>query len=260
MSSLKRIFFDRHQLKDQQRLSITGDMHHHLFHVCRLKPGDQLILVDEQYQETIGRVLTSDARQAWVQVHTELALPSPRSKPSCDVYLYLAVLKAPAMEWAIQKSVELGVHTIAPLLFKRTIVHWKGQRAAEKSASKGQRWQAIADSAARQAGLVRCPQVLPPMDFRDAAASWSAASQPHPVPRFFCNEHEREATLKRYNADLKHARCVWVLTGPEGGLTQMETDLLRKSHWKSVLLGVCTLRAETAPLVALAQLQFMGLT
>ncbi len=128
MSSLKRIFFERRQLEEQQRLRITGDMYHHLFRVCRLQPGDQLILVDEQYQESVGQVLTLDSQQAWVEVHTELALPSPRSKPTCDVHLYLAVLKAHAMELAIQKSVELSVHTIIPVLFQRSVVKLQGEK------------------------------------------------------------------------------------------------------------------------------------
>ena len=132
MSSLKRIFFERRQLQEQKRLCIVGDMYHHLFRVCRLKPGDQLIMVDEQYQESVGRVLTLESERAWVEVHTDLALPSPRSKPTCDVHLYLAVLKATGMELAIQKSVELGVHTIVPVFFQRSVVRLKGDAAADK--------------------------------------------------------------------------------------------------------------------------------
>jgi 16S rRNA (uracil1498-N3)-methyltransferase len=149
------------------------------------------------------------------------------------------------MDWAIQKACELGVTTITPMAFSRSVVKFDSETAQKKQ----NRWQSLAKEAAQQAKLFQVPQISQPASLMQ----WGGGEAPEGI-KIFCNEHEREISLKNVEPELINACTINIITGPEGGFTQMESDDLKQRGWHSVSLGRTTVRAETAPLVALAQI------
>ena len=105
---------------------------------------------------------------------------------------------------------------------------------------------------------MRCPVIKQPIQFRQIEAPWYQVSDQDATLKFFCSEHEAETSLKAYSTQIEQARQLWVLTGPEGGLAQEESHILATAGWHSVTFGPTIVRAETAPLVALAQIQVLA--
>jgi 16S rRNA (uracil1498-N3)-methyltransferase len=142
------------------------------------------------------------------------------------------------MDWLVEKATELGVASLQPLLAERSVLRLAGERAQKKQAH----WQGIAVAACEQCGRNRVPVVhavesLTAWLARQAQAglllSLRGGSQPIAVAA---------------------AADVTLLSGPEGGLAPSEEDAALARGWQAVHLGERVLRAETAPLAALALL------
>lgn len=172
---------------------------------------------------------------------------STRSE-TLPVTLELAALKGDAMEWAIEKAVELGAARVAPLITAHTVVQMdrKGPEAFRE------RWQKIADQALKQCGrLSRMEILLPePLDQAMSRRANSAAQ-----PRVWCDESSRGETpeLLRWLAlpEQNSLQELRILIGPEGGWSEKERGLLQSSGAR-VSLGPLVLRAETAAIAALS--------
>jgi 16S rRNA (uracil1498-N3)-methyltransferase len=146
-------------------------------------------------------------------------------------------------EWAaevaaIEKATELGVSGIQPLVCARSVLKLDGDRAAKKVVH----WQGVAIAAAEQSARTRVPRVAPVCHYaawqpEDTATRWLL--DPRATTRF---------VPAASGAD------VLVLSGPEGGFTGDEETRARSLGFASVSLGARTLRADTAPLAALAAL------
>ena len=207
------------------------------------------MLVDEAYNEYQGSVTVLTPDYGVISIQGDIALASNEARPvSVPIHLGLALLKGPAMDLAIQKACELGVTTITPLSFTRSVVKLDAAAAAQKQ----KRWQKLAQEAAQQAKLLYVPQMAPLLSL----GQFGAGVEAH-VLQIFCNEHEQERSLKHMAADIAEAAAIYLITGPEGGFTLDESNFLKQVAWHSVSLGPTTLRAETAPLVALAQLRVL---
>jgi 16S rRNA (uracil1498-N3)-methyltransferase len=139
----------------------------------------------------------------------------------------------------VEKATELGVASIQPLVAERSVLRLAGERAQKKQAH----WQAIAIAACEQCGRNRVPVVhaVQPL------ANWLGAQ---PRPGFVLSLRAGTQPL----ASLAGAAEVTLLSGPEGGLAPAEEDAALAKAWTPVHLGPRVLRAETAPLAALALL------
>ena len=244
---MKRILCSRLPVRGQP---ILLDEHeaHHLTRVFRLEDGSRVEALDGK-----GHARVTTLRKRGGQVFLEAtegeaihadALPSAQTVP---ITLELAVLKGDAMEWAIEKAVELGVTTLCPLLTDHTVVQVK---------SKGPevfqgRWQKIADQALKQCGRLQALEVLPPV----ALDEWLPRSHvSETAPRLWFEESSRERTpLLNTWLDASQAQSFSLLIGPEGGWSAQEKELLeRTAHTHAVSLGPLVLRAESAALTAAA--------
>jgi 16S rRNA (uracil1498-N3)-methyltransferase len=147
------------------------------------------------------------------------------------------------MDWLVEKATELGVASIQPLLAERSVLRLAGERAQKKQAH----WQGVAIAACEQCGRNRVPVVHPVQPL----ATWLAGqAQPGLVLSL------RPGT--RPLAALAHGAAVTLLSGPEGGLSPGEENEALLRGWMPVQLGPRVLRAETAPLAALAVLTLAG--
>lgn len=223
-----------------------------------LQPTDTHITIDGQdakhiacsLRMTVGETLTVCNGAGWdfdceitditpdTVTLTVNAVTKNDSEPACEITLYQGYPKADKMEWIIQKSIELGVCRIVPVVTSRSIA--KPQDKADK---KTARWQKIADSAAEQSGRGILPTVEPPISF--AAAATRMANE-NTVVFFECGGEPLRTLL----ADKPSALSVFI--GPEGGIAPAELETLVKGGAKVASLGKRILRCETAPIAAAA--------
>ena len=146
------------------------------------------------------------------------------------------------MDWLVEKATELGAASIQPLMAERSVLRLDGERAQKKRAH----WQGIAIAACEQCGRNRVPEIHAVMDM----ARWLAMPQGQEL-RLVLSLSSAARPLMQAAAGVAP---LLVLSGPEGGLTAQEEQAALASGFQPVSLGARVLRAETAPLAALAAL------
>lgn len=221
------------------RLALPAGTARHV-QVLRMQPGDALTLFDGrggEYDATIEHMGRSEVRVA-VGAHHAVECEAPVA-----VHLALAMPANERMDWLVEKATELGAASVQPLVAERSVLRLSGERAQKKQAH----WQAVAIAACEQCGRNRVPVVhaVQPL------AGW-LASQPQAGLVLSLREGSRAL------AALAPAAEVTLLSGPEGGLSPAEEDAAFARGWQPVNLGPRVLRAETAPLAALALLTLAG--
>ena len=223
------------------RVTLTGSDISHIRTVLRLKVGafiqviggsDKLLtvrLVEVKAKEIQGEVISSE----------KFDVESPLS-----VHLGLALTKGNKFDATLRKSVELGACSITPLTTERCVVK------THQVGIKIERWKKIALESSKQCGRIQVPLVANGIETLE----------------IFCrNSGDRDLKLVFWEMeggkslqDLKLSRIprsVTVLIGPEGGFSSAEIEKTREYGFQTVSLGPRILRAETAPIVALALLQ-----
>ena len=210
--------------------------------VRRVQPGDTLSLFDGQGSDWPATVL----RMGRSDVTVRLAQPLPvHHELSLAVTLALGMPANERMDALVEKATEMGVACIQPLHCERSVLRLAGERAERKRAH----WQAIAQAACEQSGRARVPQVALVKSLHD----WLAASANVPAQRLMLSLDSAAPPLRDMPAPAA-AFHVHVLSGPEGGLTPAEQASAIAAGFKPASLGPRVLRADTAPLAALAWL------
>ena len=224
-----------------QSITLTGENAQHA-KVLRLKAGEQVLLCDGQGIEALCIVEEMDARQLTVAVQSRR---ESTTEASVRVSVYMAFPKADKLEHVIQKATELGAYEIVAFPSARCI-----SKPDEKSlAKKVERWQKIAASAAEQSGRGRIPQVLTLPSYKAALERAACADK-----ALLFYENERATTLKMALAG--EYTTVSLLTGPEGGLEEVEVRQALDAGLSVCTLGSRILRCETAPLCALSAVMY----
>lgn len=209
--------------------------------VRRLQPGDAITLFDGQGGQWQARVRHMGRRDVRVELGERVTLDREADRP---VHLAVAVMASERMDWLLEKATELGMHSLTPILSERGNTRLEGVRAEKKR----QRWQAVAIAACEQCGRNRLPQIHAPIrlpDFLAQAQSghkWLLSLQAGAMP------------MRQELASLGAQDAVTLLSGPEGGLSPEEEAQALAAGYQPLSLGPRTLRAETAPLAALAAL------
>ncbi|MGQ7246281.1 16S rRNA (uracil(1498)-N(3))-methyltransferase [Halomonas sp. V046] len=209
----------------------------HVGRVLRLKVGDALTLFDGQGCEAAAELVEVERKQVMARV---IEVRAGRAESTLAVHLGQAISKGDRMDYAIQKSVELGVAAITPLYTEHGDVRLKGEREAKKLAH----WQAVAVSACEQCGRASVPVVHAPMVLGD----WLAARE---EPLRLVLHPGTPGILER----VESVTAASVLIGPEGGLSPREIEGAEAAGFAALTLGPRILRTETAPVVALTLLQ-----
>lgn len=240
---MPRFFIDPALIRGD-RVTIGGSEAHHMNHVLRLGPGDIITLLDGRGNLFQGRIETIRDGQVQCQLlHREPA----GAEPPLDVVLVQGLAKGERMDLVIQKGTELGVRSFIPVQCNRSVVRLD----AKKGAVRRERWQRIAQGAAKQCGRGLVPEVMAPV-------AWSAALDLIP-PRGLVLlpwEEEINRTLKAELQARKKPEVVWIIIGPEGGLEKHEVDQARERGAIPVTLGPRILRTETAGLAAVTMLLY----
>ena len=230
---MPRIFCDL-TLGPGAQFALSPEAAQHVSKALRLKAGDAITVFDGrggEYDATLTRI-DRDRVDVKVGAWREAARES-----RVAAGLVQGLPEADKMDWIIQKAVELGVAWVQPLQCERSVVRLSGDRAARREAH----WRRVAIAACEQCGRNTVPEVRPTLAFPNwlvtaaAAPRWMLDPAGVPVAR-------KEAPLQG----------VELLVGPEGGLSERERALALERGCEPVALGPRVLRAETAPLAALA--------
>jgi 16S rRNA (uracil1498-N3)-methyltransferase len=210
--------------------------------VLRLQPGDAVTLFDGTGGQWSGRIASMARRGAQVQV---LEHSAQESEASIAVTLALAMPANDRMDALVEKATELGAVAIVPLHTERSVLRLSDERASRRQAH----WQAIAVAACEQCGRNRVPVIHPVQSL----TAWLAA-----LPAGAAGETRHllgwRGAVPWAQAAALQAAAVTLLSGPEGGFADAEEDMAHLRAFVSVSLGPRVLRADTAPLAALAAL------
>lgn len=210
--------------------------------VLRLQPGAPVCLFDGrggQWQAEIAHMGRKD-----VQVRL-IAHEAVERELRCAVTLAPGMPANERMDTLVEKATELGAAAIEPLVCERSVLRVAGERAERKAAH----WQAVVASACEQSGRNRVPPVAAPRPLRDWLAALPPASPG--TPRLLLSLAPDAVPLLQWPG-LAGAAAALVLSGPEGGLSEAEQQLALRHGFTPVSLGPRVLRADTAPLAALA--------
>lgn len=241
-------FFITAQDLDGDRITLTGDLHHHLSHSLRVKVGEVITLTEPGLRRHSARVRSIDRNTLVAQI--EQTDPAPTVQ-AARLHLALAILKHDPMDWVIQKATELGVGAIHPLITVRSAI----RPGADRAATQRTRWQRIALEAAQQSERWTVPTVLEPL----MLDRWMAAKQPElsAAEGAICLLlQERGANHTLPSVPWPNAlRTITVAIGPEGGWDAEELTRWQTFGAAAVSMGDGILRADTAALTAIALVQ-----
>jgi 16S rRNA (uracil1498-N3)-methyltransferase len=217
---------------------------HHAAHVLRLRPGAAVELFDGVGGSALGRIVRVHRREVAVTVDE---VRPPTDPPEPRVTLAFAVPKGNRLDWLLEKTTELGVARLSPVLFERSIAGWD-----KLSAAKRARWFGHSIAAAKQAGLDWFPEIADPQHL--AAFLEEAASNGETAGgrRLFGDLSARAVPICEALTCTAPPRRVCLVVGPEGGLAEAEREALQRAGFVGVRLGRTTLRIETAAVALLA--------
>jgi 16S rRNA (uracil1498-N3)-methyltransferase len=209
--------------------------------VLRMQPGDALTLFNGEggeYAAVVEQMGRSDVL-ARIEAHSATEREPPRA-----VHLAVGMPANDRMDWLVEKAAELGAAGIQPLVCERSVLRLAGERAEKKR----QHWQAVAVAACEQCGGNRVPRVHAVLSLADWLAQARTAAQ---GVRVLLSPGGSAPALRQAAAGDAPA---WLLSGPEGGFSPAEEELAQAAGFRPAHLGPRVLRADTAPIAALAVL------
>ena len=219
-------------------LTLSYEAAGHLIRVLRMKEGQAIVLFDGSGYEFPSIINSINSKKVQVQIIDKI---DRNSESPLNLHLGQVMSRGDKMEFTIQKSTELGVNTITPLISERCGVKYDVKRLEKKR----EQWQKIAISACEQSGRNKIPHINPVMSLEE-----------------WCRDNENALKLNLHpKAQISIGQLTSVdgltclLIGPEGGLSDTEIALTEQLNFKQVLLGPRVLRTETAALSAITALQ-----
>ena len=221
----------------KQEMQITGRDAHHIIDVLRMAPGDRLQVVADDGVSFVGEVTAVNSNSVTV---TAREILRETHEPDVRISLLQGLAKGEKMEFIIQKAVEIGVTDIYPVAMAHSVVVLESSKAEKKV----ERWQKIAEAAAKQSKRDSIPVVHEVMTLDQILqkGKWDLL--------LVAYESENQVSLKEALQAHKEAKTIGVIIGPEGGLSTEEVEAAQKQGGIAVSLGRRILRTETAGLVA----------
>lgn len=243
--SVHRFLVDPANIKDEEIL-LEGDDFKHLKQVLRLGPQDTIHVFDGSGIEYVSTIVSINENNALAKIESSY---KSDTEPKARVTLFQGIPKGNKMDLIIQKTVELGVYKIVPIITERTVV-----KINEKDkAKKANRWSKIAKEAAKQCHRAYIPEVLKPIKFGDLSELLKDFDS-----SFLLYENESKKCLKEVLKcyTINKIEDISIIVGPEGGFTDQEIEIFRKWGHDTVGLGRRILRTETASISALSIIMY----
>lgn len=239
-------FFVEPEQIGANEITITGSDVNHIRNVLRMEEGEQISVSSGESATQYRCAITSLSEECvvakimWAQ-EADTELPA-------KLYLFQGLPKGDKMELIIQKAVELGACQVIPVETKRCVVRLDGKKAAKKV----ERWQQIAESAAKQSKRMLIPSVHPVMTFSDALA-YAKELDIRLIPYELA---QGMAETKALLSEIRPGQSIGIFIGPEGGFEEKEIEAAIDAGVSPITLGKRILRTETAGLAILSVLMF----
>lgn len=242
---MPRFFVEKSAVKDGKTVVICGEDAKHISLSLRSKPGESFMVCDHEGTEYNCIVSEITKNEVLLKV---LSQQEGKTEPSVSVTLYQALVKSDKFESVVQKSVELGVSRIVPVIMQRCV-----SRPDEATLGKKlERWRKIAKEAAMQSSRGKIPLVENAVSMQQALEEMRKDDC-----CFVCYEDMSHVPVSRViNESGERLKTLSFLIGPEGGISENEVAMCRKMGVVLAGLGPRILRTETAPLCVLGVVMF----
>lgn len=241
---MHHFFAEPSQIHDG-RVTIVGTDVNHMKNVLRMKAGEQAEISDGDGLR-YHCVLENFAEETIV-FRIEDVEADAEELPS-KIYLFQGLPKSDKMELIIQKAVELGAYEVIPVATKRAVV----KLDEKKSVKKVQRWNAIAEGAAKQSGRSIIPKVHEVLTFSEAL-TYAQTLDVRLIP--YEKANGMQATRQAVES-IRPGQSVGIFIGPEGGFEEAEVEQAEAIGVLPISLGKRILRTETAGLAVLSILMY----
>lgn len=251
---MPKFFVKNNQIKDGV-LVIQNQDNYHIKKVLRKKVNDEIVVCDNENRiDYICKIISFEEEKTICKILKENECEE--NKSNIKISIFQGIPKSDKMELIIQKSVELGMNDITPVIMERCIV-----KLTEKDKIKKiDRWKKISEVAAKQSGRNIIPNVNECILFRNIESIIKQYDM-----FIVAYENEKENTLKNQIKELKKVLVnkekkdnveIAILIGPEGGITKDEIDYIKKNNGKIITLGTRILRTETVALNMISILMY----
>ena len=223
----------------QTEIILNKESSHHLVNVLRCREGEFCHVFDGNGNEVKTKIAQANKSHLKLDV---LEMVNNETESSLKIHLFQALCKGDKMDVIIQKSVELGVTEITPLITERCDVKLSGDRLEKKMTH----WQNIMINATEQSGRAVLANLNAPVSLYEAIAQ-----QAQSLCLLFTPQSEKNLS----NIQLSENKKISIFVGPEGGFSESEVIYAKSNHVKAIVLGKRILRTETAPIAIMASLQ-----
>ena len=236
---MQKFFVEENQIEND-KINIIGEDVKHISSVLRMQKGEKILIGSKETLETyLTEIEQIEKEKVVVKI---IEKHDTQTESNVEIDLYQGLPKADKMELIIQKTTEIGISKVIPVDMVRCIV-----KLNEKDAKKKiERWQKVAEGAAKQSKRSKIPEIKNKIKIKDLE---NIISQYDAF--IVAYEEENEITLKQELKKLREQEKykIGILVGPEGGITKEEIEKLTSYNAKVVTLGKRILRTETAPIV-----------
>lgn len=243
---MQRYFINQVIQSVGEKISVLKDQEHHMVKVMRMNIEECCEVVDENEQLYIAKITQLSPFELTIEEHKAQNVELP-----IDVTIFVGLSKGDKLETIVQKATELGVHTIVPVEMKRNMVKW----TKDKSQKKIERLQKIAQEAAEQSHRLHVPKVLGLMTLKESVILANQSTKALVAFEEVAKEGEAAVFLQTLTS-LQKGDSIAFYFGPEGGFDLQEIEYLNSQEVHSCALGPRILRAETAPMYALATVSY----
>ena len=217
---------------------------HHIKKVMRMKNKDQIICINQSAEVYLCEI--EDIGSGLIKVLEKL---NENHELPVKVHLIYALPKGDKFEFVLQKACELGVHSITPLMTKRSVI----KTDAQKFSKKYDRYRKILKESAEQSYRNIIPNLQPLIQINEIANMMSDYN----IVAYEQNAKNNEiSVLKNTLSQMKKGESITIIVGCEGGFDPSEIEKLNKMGVLSCSLGKRILRSETAPLYMLSAISY----
>lgn len=237
---MSRFYVKPEDIKKSE-IHVGGNEAHHIVDVMRLEKGDGVVAFDGLGNEYTGIINEAKKKLVIISIKSR----QKQSPLNTKITLAQSIPKSDKMDYIIQKTTELGIHSIIPIITERTVVKIDKNKKAKKMA----RWAKIAREASKQCGRSIVPEIKDILNFREVINSGQNYSL-RLIPSLIGEKKELKSLLS------KKIESTIILIGPEGGFSPSEVKLAQDSGFSAISLGVYTLKSDTAAITSAAILSY----
>ncbi|MCC8169761.1 MAG: 16S rRNA (uracil(1498)-N(3))-methyltransferase [Oscillospiraceae bacterium] len=241
---MPKFFTARENISDTQIVIDNEDVNH-ISRVLRMNIGDEITVCDGRGFDYKVKITEIEDKKIICEITEK---HKSDTEPNIEVTLFQGLPKASKMDYIIQKPTELGITRFVPCKLLRCVTKLENQKAEMK---KTERWQKIAEAAAKQSGRGIVPKIVPPMTLEqviEEMRGYDICFAPYE-----CEEKKNLRSVLRSKSEIKRAAYI---IGPEGGFAPSEIDKITSAGIDTVTLGKRILRTETAGEAVLSMIMY----